>query len=97
MGQLKREVARLNETHERLLAELSDQTAKTERYSRLAGITEASGAPVDVEGGLQERYEVLLQLYGKKMEENNELKLDLSEAKEAYQSQVNSNSMLATH
>lgn len=83
VGQLRREVARLNEKHERLLAELSEQSAKAE--SRLSLLS----LEVDVEGkSLSQRYEVLLQLYGQKLEENNELKLDLREAKEAYQSQV---------
>ncbi|KAM3186625.1 hypothetical protein ACTXT7_003926 [Hymenolepis weldensis] len=82
VGQLRREVARLNEKHERLLAELSEQSAKAE--SRLSLLS----LEVDVEGkSLSQRYEVLLQLYGQKLEENNELKLDLREAKEAYQSQ----------
>lgn len=78
-------MARLNEKHERLLAELSEQSAKVE--GRLSSIQLEAG----IEGeSLAQRYEVLLQLYGQKLEENNELKLDLREAKEAYQSQVSS-------
>ncbi|VDD79317.1 unnamed protein product [Mesocestoides corti] len=88
VGQLKREIARLNETHERLLSDLSEQTAKAEQYARLAGSVEHQGDPIDGEGDLQKRYDVLLQLYGKKLEENNELKLDLIESKEAYKSQL---------
>ncbi|VDL61969.1 unnamed protein product [Hymenolepis diminuta] len=58
VGQLRREVARLNEKHEHLLAELSEQSAKAE--SRLSLLS----LEVDVEGkSLSQRYEVLLQLY----------------------------------
>ncbi|VDN98573.1 unnamed protein product [Rodentolepis nana] len=83
VGQLRREIARLNEKHEHLLAELSRQSATVE-----GGL---SSLPLDVDAGgksLPQRYEVLLQLYGQKLEENNELRLDLREAKEAYQSQL---------
>ncbi|KAL7059634.1 hypothetical protein AAHC03_013454 [Spirometra sp. Aus1] len=37
---------------------------------------------------LQRRYELLLELYGEKLEESNELKMDLAEAKEAYKLQL---------
>nr|CUU98893.1 hypothetical transcript [Hymenolepis microstoma] len=83
VGQLRREVARLNEEHERLLAELSERSTTVESGH--------SSLPLEADVGgksLAQRYEVLLQLYGQKLEENNELKLDLREAKEAYQSQL---------
>ncbi|VDL90665.1 unnamed protein product [Schistocephalus solidus] len=38
---------------------------------------------------LQRRYELLLELYGEKLEESNELRMDLAEAKEAYKLQEN--------
>ena len=81
MNQLRREVTRLNEAHERLLAAFSEQTAKTDFPIHMSD-------NILGEGSLLQRYEVLLQLYGQKVEENNELRMDLLEAKEAYQSQV---------
>ena len=81
VSQLRREVARLNEAHECLLSALSEQTAKAE-------LQVALGDGLGGEASLSQRYEVLLQLYGQKLEENNELRMDLREAKEAYQSQL---------
>ncbi|KAH9280048.1 TATA element modulatory factor [Echinococcus granulosus] len=86
VGQLRREVARLNETHERLLAALSEQTAKT---NQRVPLNDSLPADEGDEGSLSQRYEVLLQLYGRKLEENEELRMDLREAKEAYQAQLN--------
>lgn len=85
VGQLRREVARLNETHEHLLSALSEQTARTDQCKPPDHLLSASEGD---EVSLSQRYEVLLQLYGRKLEENEELRMDLREAKEAYQTQV---------
>lgn len=37
---------------------------------------------------LQQKYDTMLQMYGEKVEEAEELRLDLSEAKEAYKLQI---------
>ena len=37
---------------------------------------------------LQTRYDTLLAMYGEKMEEMNELQLDLTDVKEAYKAQI---------
>lgn len=37
---------------------------------------------------LQKKYDAMLQLYGEKVEEAEELKLDLLESKEAYKTQI---------
>lgn len=37
---------------------------------------------------LQQKYDAMLQLYGEKVEEAEELKLDLLESKEAYKTQI---------
>lgn len=37
---------------------------------------------------LQQKYDAMLQLYGEKVEEAEELKLDLQEAREAYKTQI---------
>ncbi|KAL5107481.1 TATA element modulatory factor [Taenia crassiceps] len=86
VGQLRREVARLNETHERLLAALSEQTAKADQRTIPDHSLPANQGD---EESLSQRYEVLLHLYGRKLEENEELRMDLREAKEAYQTQLN--------
>lgn len=38
---------------------------------------------------VQKKYDAMLQLYGEKVEEAEELKLDLQEAREAYKTQIN--------
>jgi TATA element modulatory factor len=37
---------------------------------------------------LQQQHDAILQLYGEKLEENQELKLDLLDVKEAYKEQI---------
>lgn len=37
---------------------------------------------------IQTRYDALLQMYGEKMEENQELRLDLQDVKEMYKTQI---------
>lgn len=37
---------------------------------------------------LQQKYDAMLQLYGEKVEEAEELRLDLQEAREAYKTQI---------
>lgn len=37
---------------------------------------------------LQQKYDAMLQLFGEKVEEAEELRLDLQEAKEAYKTQI---------
>ncbi|VDM30888.1 unnamed protein product [Hydatigera taeniaeformis] len=86
VGQLRREVVRLNETHERLLTALSEQTAKTDQCTSPDDSFPANEGDQD---SLLQRYDVLLHLYGRKLEENEELRMDLREAKEAYQTQLN--------
>lgn len=39
-------------------------------------------------GELQKQYDTLCQLFGEKVEENEELKLDLQDVKEMYKSQI---------
>lgn len=39
-------------------------------------------------GETQTRYDALLQMYGEKVEENQELRLDLEDIKEMYKTQI---------
>lgn len=61
-----------------MTTELAALTAKVEEQS--ASIAELSD--------LQKRYDALLQLYGEKLEESEELKLDLQDVKDMYKAQV---------
>lgn len=62
-----------------MTTELAALTTKVEEQS--ISLTELSD--------LQKRYDALLQLYGEKLEESEELKLDLQDVKDMYKAQVN--------
>lgn len=53
-----------------------------------AGVSGSGGEQSSLTAELERRYSLLLQLYGEKLEEVNELRLDLTEAKDVYKSQV---------
>lgn len=61
-----------------MTTELAALTAKVEEQS--LSLTELTD--------LQKRYDALLQLYGEKLEESEELKLDLQDVKDMYKAQV---------
>lgn len=76
--QLQWELSRRDHERDQLTTELAALTAKVEEQS--ASLVEL----VD----LQKRYDALLQLYGEKLEESEELKLDLQDVKDMYKAQV---------
>lgn len=76
--QLQWELSRRDHERDHLTTELAALTAKVEEQSLL--LAELSD--------LQKRYDALLQLYGEKLEENDELKLDLQDVKDMYKAQV---------
>jgi len=77
--QLQWELSRRDHERDQLTTELAALTAKVEEQS--ISLMELSD--------LQKRYDALLQLYGEKLEESEELKLDLQDVKDMYKAQVN--------
>lgn len=62
----------------------------TNEITLLASKVEELEKRLTAHNELQTRYDALLQMYGEKMEECQELKLDLEDVKEMYKIQVNS-------
>ncbi|KAF6773183.1 hypothetical protein AHF37_07244 [Paragonimus kellicotti] len=94
-NQLRRDVVRLTRAKESLLSEVASLSARAERLARLTGISDLpqdshrlSSSPPDELEELQRRYDSLLLIYGKLTEENNELRLDLTDIKEMYRTQI---------
>lgn len=68
----------LNTEISQLLTRVEDLSAKTNKLEEIEKeLTE-----------LRQQYETLCQLYGEKVEENDELKLDLIDIKEMYKAQI---------
>lgn len=72
------ELSRRDHERDQLTTELAALTSKVEEQS--ISLVELSD--------LQKRYDALLQLYGEKLEESEELKLDLQDVKDMYKAQV---------
>lgn len=97
--QLRREVQQLSRSREGLLAEIASLSARSERLALLAGESglalsstvstgDATQEDADESVQLQRRYESLLVEYGKLVEENRELRMDIADVKELYRNQV---------
>ncbi|KAG8237872.1 hypothetical protein J437_LFUL017881 [Ladona fulva] len=83
--QLQWEVGRGESERNALTAEVSSLTAKlSEMEASLASAEADNGRLSD----LQTKYDALLQMYGEKVEETEELRLDLQDIKEMYKSQI---------
>jgi len=76
--QLQWELSRRDHERDQLTTELAALTAKVEEQSE--SLSKLSD--------LQKRYDALLQLYGEKLEESEELKLDLQDVKDMYKAQI---------
>ncbi|TGZ66137.1 hypothetical protein CRM22_005491 [Opisthorchis felineus] len=94
--QLRRDLERLTQIRETLLAEIASLSARSERLARMSGISpdqESSGfvpgTHLDEMEELQHRYDSLLLIFGKVKEENLELRMDLADMKEMYKTQIN--------
>lgn len=85
--QLQWELSRRDHERDQLTTELAALTAKVEEQS--ISLTELTD--------LQKRYDALLQLYGEKLEESEELKLDLQDVKDMYKAQVIQNCICIIH
>lgn len=78
LNQREQERALLNNEISTLLTRLEVLETKTKDFESLS--TKFSE--------LEQQYETLCQLYGEKVEENDELKLDLLDVKEMYKNQI---------
>ncbi|XP_076680234.1 TATA element modulatory factor isoform X2 [Andrena cerasifolii] len=83
--QLQWELSRRNTERDALNTELSTLTLKIEELNnKVSNVTVLNENLHEV----QTRYDALLQMYGEKMEENQELRLDLQDIKEMYKIQI---------
>ncbi|XP_011881931.1 PREDICTED: TATA element modulatory factor-like [Vollenhovia emeryi] len=83
--QLQWELSRRNTERDALNSELATLTLKIEDLS--ASVAEARALNESL-NETQTRYDALLQMYGEKVEENQELRLDLEDVKEMYKMQI---------
>lgn len=83
--QLQWELSRRNAERDALNSELATLTLKVEDLS--ASVAEARALNESL-NETQTRYDALLQMYGEKVEENQELRLDLEDVKEMYKMQI---------
>ncbi|XP_026671613.1 TATA element modulatory factor isoform X2 [Ceratina calcarata] len=83
--QLQWELSRRNVERDALNSELSALTLKIEELNtKVVDVTILNESLQEI----QTRYDALLQMYGEKMEENQELRLDLQDVKEMYKTQI---------
>lgn len=78
-------MSRRNTERDALNSELASLTLKVEELS--AKIIEARQLNESL-NEIQTRYDALLQMYGEKVEENQELRLDLEDVKDMYKMQI---------
>ncbi|XP_012533075.1 TATA element modulatory factor [Monomorium pharaonis] len=83
--QLQWELSRRNAERDTLNSELATLTLKIEDLS--ASVAEARALNESL-SETQTRYDALLQMYGEKVEENQELRMDLEDIKEMYKMQI---------
>ncbi|XP_020292159.1 TATA element modulatory factor isoform X2 [Pseudomyrmex gracilis] len=83
--QLQWELSRRNAERDALNSEVATLTLKVEDLS--SKVTEAQALNESL-AETQTRYDALLQMYGEKEEENQELRLDLEDIKEMYKMQI---------
>lgn len=83
--QLQWELSRRNIERDVLNSELSTLTLKIEELNvKVMDVAVLNESLREI----QTRYDALLQMYGEKMEENQELRLDLQDVKEMYKTQI---------
>ena len=83
--QLQWEISRRNNERDALNMELSTLTLKIEELSNKVTEVEALNENLNDIGT---KYDALLQMYGEKVEEAEELRLDLEDVKDMYKTQI---------
>ena len=79
------ELSRRNAERDTLNLELSSLSLKVEELTTKVTEVEALNENLN---DIQTKYDALLQMYGEKVEENQELRLDLEDVKEMYKTQI---------
>ncbi|XP_015127902.1 TATA element modulatory factor [Diachasma alloeum] len=82
---LQWELSRRNKERDALEMELSNLSQKVDELTAKLTEVEALNANLNE---IQTRYDALLQMYGEKVEETEELRLDLEDVKDMYKSQI---------
>lgn len=83
--QLQWEVTRRDNERTYYTTEISNLTAKIENLEHKVNDFDAMKTHLEE---LQQQYDALCQMYGEKVEENQELQLDLQDVKEMYKTQI---------
>merc|ERR1711864_41740 len=83
--QLQMELANLDRGRESMTGELTKLTIKSEQIDALNEEMAKLKAEYST---LQQKYQTMLTMYGEKMEEAEELRLDLQDVKEMYKMQI---------
>ncbi|XP_008212995.1 TATA element modulatory factor isoform X2 [Nasonia vitripennis] len=83
--QLQWELSRRNAERDALNTEVSSLASKVEDLNSTVGQMETIKESLN---DIQTKYDALLQMYGEKVEENQELRLDLEDVKEMYKTQI---------
>ncbi|XP_015595309.1 TATA element modulatory factor isoform X2 [Cephus cinctus] len=83
--QLQWELSRRNVERDTLNMELSTLALKVEELTAKVSEVETLNENLN---DIQTKYDALLQMYGEKVEENQELRLDLQDVKDMYKSQI---------
>ena len=83
--QLQWELSRRNNERDALRTEVSTLSINIEDLQQ--SVTEIGQLRESLKD-IQTKYDALLQMYGEKVEENEELRLDLEDVKEVYKSQI---------
>ena len=78
-------MSRRNSERDTLNMELSSLSLRVEEL--MSKITEVEALNENL-NDIQTKYDALLQMYGEKVEENQELQLDLEDVKEMYKTQI---------
>lgn len=84
--QLQWELSRRNTERDALNIEVSSLSSKVEDLNLTISELESIKKNLN---DIQTKYDALLQMYGEKVEETQELKLDLEDVKEMYKTQIN--------
>ena len=83
--QLQWELSRRNAERDALNSEVSSLTSRVEDLTSTVAEMDTIKESLN---DIQTKYDALLQMYGEKVEENQELRLDLEDVKEMYKTQI---------
>lgn len=85
INKFHREIENMSRSRDSMIEEM---TILTQTIERLENKLSSQQSSIDDVSGLNDRYNALLQMYGEKLEECEELRMDISEMKEVYRSHI---------